>query len=120
MTEGIISKDKVWSDVLHLFRSKEVISTTRGEATARLDRIEGEAIYLESFFRGKARIAKIKKADFDQAIDVLSVKGKIRQKDISNKDRRYVLGAMKELPYFKERKEITPDKTKPVPFIIWR
>lgn len=120
MTDVTISKDKVWSDVIHLIRSKGEISTTRGEATARLNRIEGETIYLESIYRGKTRIANIKKADFNQAIEVLLVKGKVRQTDLSNKDKRYVLGAMKELPYFKKIEETTPDKTKPVPFIVWR
>jgi hypothetical protein len=96
----IKDKEKVWLDILEMITSKSIISTTRGNASAKLKRILGYSILLEFQHQGKVKEVIIKKSDFSQAIDVLSEKGKVRQSDLSNPDKRYVLGAMKELPYY--------------------
>ncbi|MBT2692584.1 hypothetical protein [Bacillus sp. ISL-55] len=80
-----------------MIHKNKTVSTTRGRAKATLHKIKGETIYLEFQHQEQTRIAKIRKEDFNQAYEFLSKKGKVRQTDLSTTDKRYVLGAMKEL-----------------------
>ncbi|PLS14920.1 hypothetical protein CVD28_25725 [Bacillus sp. M6-12] len=120
MSETAKLKESLWNDVTTESSKRGYISTTRGKAKAKVEGIFRSEILLSIFRNNEKRMFKIYRRDFDQAIDVLESKGRVRQGEISNKDRRYVIGAMTIFVnnYFTYTDEMDSDG-KNHPFLRW-